>query len=174
MLRIWRYLKSTPAKPVAALRKSHYQTPLPVLSVKIDPSWQYQQHFQKVLAALRENRPALPDGGDRAGELTPALIPAPRSQERGRSSLCKILVRFPLEVGSGNCPILRQADSRTLCLPPTEVGENCPNASLFSKGGYLLRPFQKSPHRGNTGFTGANAYATERGSSSSSIASGFR
>ena len=36
-------------------------------------------------------------------ELTPALIPAPRSQERGHSSLCNISYGN-LPVGLGNCP----------------------------------------------------------------------
>jgi hypothetical protein len=107
MLRIWRYLKSTPAKPVAAVRKPCFQTPLYAFGVKIDPSWQCTQCFQKVLAALRQNRPALPDGGLRVGGLTPTLIPAPRSQGRGHSLLCKILAGN-LPVGMGNCPkILR-------------------------------------------------------------------
>ena len=167
-------MKSTPAIPVAALRNPHFQTPLPVLRVKIDPSWQYQQCFQKVLAALRENRPALPDGGDWARKLTPALIPAPRSQERGRSLLCKRLVLFPLKVGSGNRPILRQADSQTLCLPQTEVWELRPERWLFSAVGYTLQTFRKGSHGGNTALTGANSYATERGSSSFSAASGSR
>ena len=49
--------------------------------------------------------------------MTPALIPAPRSQERGRSLLCKILVHFTPQVGLGSSPdILRQATSRTRCL----------------------------------------------------------
>ena len=123
---------------------------MPAFGVKIDPSWQCTQCFQKVLAALRQNRPALPDGGLRVGELTPTLIPAPRSQERGRSLLCKIPV-VNLPVGLGNCPeILRQADSRTLCLPPTQVGESRLNAFLFVEG-WCIRssPFRKA-HTGAT------------------------
>ena len=145
---MWRYLKSTPAIPVAALRNPHFQTPLPVLRVKIDPSWQYTQRFQKVLAVLRENRTALPDGGDWAGKLTPALIPAPRSQERGRSLLCKILVQFPLEVGSGNRPILRQADSQTLCLPQTKVWGISFCGGSLCRGCVLAPAFSEKPTQG--------------------------
>ena len=103
---------------------------MPVFGIKIDPSWQYTQRFQKVLAALRENRPALPDGGIEWVQKAPTLIPAPRSQERGRSLLCKIPTKN-LPVGLGNCPdFLRQADSRALCLPQTLDWEIGPNTRL--------------------------------------------
>ena len=71
--------------------------------------------------------------------MTPALIPAPRSQERGCSLLCNIpLVK--LSVGLGNCPvILRQADSQTLCLPQAKVWE------IYSCGGSLCRGWVLPP-----------------------------
>ena len=138
------FVYENPGIAVVVLRDSGFQTPLGQFWGKIAPHRQNEQRFQKVLASVREFARHCRTMEPGLGELTPALIPAPRSQERGRSLLCKISYQN-LPVGLGNCPDLsRQADSQTLCLP-------------------LLKECQLRPRRGKIGFLSLRRlFAAER------------
>ena len=151
-----------PRKVVVALRESYFQTPLGQFRGKNDPHRQNEQRFQKVLASVREFARHCRTMEPGRREMTPALIPAPRSQERGHSLLCKISYQN-LPVGLGNRPdLLRQVDSQTLCLPQTKVWENHapaganrrilrnrPTVAVFAALGYYPRQIE-SPDTGAT------------------------
>ena len=141
-------MKSTPAKPVAALRKPLFQTPLPVFGVKIDPHWQYEQRFQKVLAALREKPPGIAGRWGSGGGIDP------------RPYSCTSFAR------TRSFSFVQH----TICL----LRENRLKAPCIRAVVSLPYVLKQIGHRGNTAFTGVNSYATERGSFSSAATSGSR
>ena len=105
-----------------------------IIRGKIDAHWQNRQRIPKVLVSVREFARRCRTMEPGQGKLTPALIPAPRSQSEDEIYLCKIL----LAPDEFICVFLKfapvWASPVIRCTYPTFRGKRHTGATLPSRG----------------------------------------